>query len=190
MSLREYAKLRGVSAMAVSNAVKTGRLVASVARVKGQPKIRDVALADREWDAHTDLSKAPGYVKQRAADRAPRGPGRPPKPDDDDQVRLGMSLADASAAEKVWKARIAELDFLERNGEVVNAKEMTAKLVDVYTRCRTKLLGIPTRVKQQLPNLSIKDVAAVDGLVRETLEELAEELSAEEVEGREGVVAT
>jgi phage terminase Nu1 subunit (DNA packaging protein) len=183
MSLTAYAKRRGVSAMAVSNAVKTGRLVASVARVKGQPKIRDAVLADREWDANTDLSKAPGYVKQRGADR-PRGPGRPPKQDDDDQVRLGMSLADASAAEKVWKARIAELDFLERSSALVDAKEMTAKLVDVYTRCRTKLLGIPTRVKQQLPELSIRDVAAVDGLVRETLEELAEELSAEDVEAQ------
>ena len=184
MSLSAYAKLRGVSAMAVSNAVKTGRLVASVVRVRGQPKIRDAELADREWDRNTDLSKAPGYVKQRGAGR-PRGPGRPPKPDDDDQVRLGMSLADASAAEKVWKARIAELDFMERNGAVVDAKEMTATLVDVYTRCRTKLLGIPTRVKQQLPGLSIKDVSAVDALVRETLEELAEELSAEEAEDQE-----
>jgi hypothetical protein len=188
MSLRAYAKHRGVSAMAVSNAVKTGRLVASVARVKGQPKIRDAELADREWDANTNHSTAPGYVKQRGPGRPPRGPGRPPKQDDDDQVRLGMSLADASAAEKVWKARIAELDFLERNGEVVDAKKMAATLVDVYTRCRTKLLGIPTRVKQQLPDLSIKDVAAVDALVRETLEELAEELSADEVEDQEAEV--
>jgi hypothetical protein len=186
MSLTAYAKLRGVSVMAVSNAVKTGRLVASVARVRGQPKIRDAALADREWDANTDLSKAPGYVKQRGADRV-AGPGRPPKMGDDDQVRLGMSLADASAAEKVWKARIAEIDFMERSGAAVDAKEMTATLVDVYTRCRTKLLGIPTRVKQQLPNLSIKDVAAVDALVRETLEDLAEELSAEQLEDGDAI---
>jgi phage terminase Nu1 subunit (DNA packaging protein) len=179
MSLTAYAKMRGVSVMAVSNAVKTGRLVASVARVNGQPKIRDATLADREWEANTDLSKAPGYVKQRGTDR-PAGPGRPTK-SDDERVYLGMSLGDASAAEKVWKARIAEMDFLERSNAVVDAKEMTSKLIDVYTRCRTKLLGIPTRVKQQLPSLSVRDVAAVDALVRETLEELAEELSADEV---------
>jgi hypothetical protein len=60
--------------MAVSTAIKVGRLVASVGRDEwGQPKISDPDLADREWDQNTDLTKAPAYVKERAKERAAGG---------------------------------------------------------------------------------------------------------------------
>lgn len=192
MSLRTYAKRRGVTAMAVSKAVASGRLKASVVRdARGAPKIADPELADREWEAATDLSKAPGYVKARSAARE-RAPGSgtggavpsmplPPLGGADDAggaVHLGMSLADASAAEKVWKARLAELDYRERSGELVNAKEMASRLTDVFTRCRTRLLGIPTRARQQLPHLTVPDIGVLDSLVREALEELAVETAA------------
>lgn len=88
MTQREYAKRRGVSQAAVSRAVKAGRLKASVAPGGG---ILDPVLADREWDASTDLTRAPLYVRERyvahtatapVADAPRRDPsrgGRPPK---------------------------------------------------------------------------------------------------------------
>jgi len=39
---------------------------------------------------------------------------------------------------------------------------------------RTHLLGLPTRAKQRLPHLSNADLGVLDGLVRESLEELAD----------------
>jgi hypothetical protein len=42
--------------------------------VDGSPKVIDFGLADREWAANTDLSKAPGYVKSRAAKPAEWAP--------------------------------------------------------------------------------------------------------------------
>jgi hypothetical protein len=62
MSLRAYARRRaelglaGVSTVAVSKAIKGGRLKASVIRdARGQPKIADPVLADREWNSRTSL---------------------------------------------------------------------------------------------------------------------------------------
>lgn len=189
MSLRAYAKRRGCSAMAVSKAVKTGRLKASVVYDdQGDPKIRDPALADKEWEATTDHSRAPGYVKERAAaakKKPPRAAGRaaepleagdPPPPPADvlgQDSPEGVSLAEASAAEKFWKAKLAEQDYRERTGELVEAKLVTRKLVDVFTLCRAKLLVVPTRARQALPHLTVADVGTIETLIREALEELA-----------------
>lgn len=46
---------------------------------------------------------------------------------------------------------------------------MIAKFVVV----RTKLLGVPSRLRQRCPHLSRDDTNAVDDLIREALEELA-----------------
>lgn len=198
ISLRAYAKLRGVSAMSVSRAVSAGRLKASVVRDEhGQPKIADVALADREWEAATDYSKAPAAVKQQAAERqraktdrpaapvkpaaaaAPSPPAARPRSPADDEPGAPLSLAEESAREKHWRARIAELEFKKRAEELVDAKAMKAQLSDSFTKVRTRLLGLPTRAKQQLPHLTIADIGTLDSLVREALEALTIELEAD-----------
>jgi len=160
----------GVTLQAVMQAIKKGRLKESLVRdEKGKLKIRNVALAQLEWSRTTDNSRSPGYVKQRVAERE-SSLAMHPRADVGDE---GFSLAAESAREKYWKASIAELDFKKKAGELINAKEMTDKIVNVFTICRTKLLGIPTRAKMQLPHLSASDVAMLDDLVREVLEELS-----------------
>jgi hypothetical protein len=92
MTLTEYALRRGVSKMAVSKAVSSGRLVQSVTRDEnGRPWVVDPELADREWARNTNLQQAPVYVRVREEARvqAPAEPtpavrdpsrgGRPPK---------------------------------------------------------------------------------------------------------------
>ena len=41
------------------------------------------------------------------------------------------------------------------------------------TVVRTKLLGIPTKAKQRLPDLDTTAIACIDDIIREALEELA-----------------
>lgn len=164
MSCRKYARRRGVSAMAVSLAIKKGTLKESVVRDEnGQPKIADPDLADREWEANTDHSKAPAYVKQRGLEAVAAGVV---------SARDGMTLSEASAVEKVWRARTAELKFKEAAGELVPAKDVEQRLTDTFHTCRTRLLGIPSRARQALPHLTLADIAAIEALVREALEEL------------------
>lgn len=189
ITLTAYAARRGVSKMAVSRAVKGGRLRASVARdERGRPMISDPDLADREWEASTDLSKAPGYVKERESARAAQTPDlapAPPAPDPtqssgDAGAPANLSLGEESAREKFWKANLAELDFRKRSGELVEAREMTDRIADVFTRVRARLLALPTRTRQQLPHLTVADVGAVDVMVREALEELVLDFGREE----------
>lgn len=188
LSLRAYARRRGVSVEAVRRAVQRGRLSASLSvDAQGKTKIADPKLADREWSTNTDLSKAPGYVKARGAGVpaeestvtpvgvTPVTPVTPVTDDDEPQSLLG-----ASTAEKHWKARIAELDYKKKAGVLLDAGEVLAWKTEVlaemnraYAECRSKLLGIPTRAKAALPHLKHTDIRAIDDLLRAALEELA-----------------
>jgi hypothetical protein len=178
LSVRAYARHRGASHQAVLRAIARGRLSASLTTVDGVTKIADVALADREWAATTDLSKAPDAVKARAAAQAPAttdpiltiySPDAPVEGTD------ATNLATASAREKHWRAELAELNYKQRAGELVNAVEMAAAMADAFSTVRTKLLGVPSKAKQQLPHLMLADLAALDAIVREALEGLATE---------------
>lgn len=152
MTLTAYAKRRGVSPMAVSKAVKAGRLRASVGRDgAGRPTIADPAVADREWAANSDESKAPSKA---------------------------VSFQEARTRKEAAQAEISEVKLRRLRGELVEVQSVESHLADVFTRCRTKLLGIPSRVKQQLPHLNAADVATIDRLVREALEDLASEANA------------
>jgi len=83
-----------------------------------------------------------------------------------------MTLAEASALEKEWKAKLAQLDFEERSGKLVPAEEVVAKWVELITISKTKLLAVPGKAKARLPKLTAADVRVLDQLIREALEEL------------------
>lgn len=146
-------------------AIARGRLAASV-DTDGQ--IIDAELADREWEANTDLSRAPGAVVERAAARAGGSAAAP-------RVTTANSVAENNAAKTYWQARQAELDYLADAKELVLARDVDAQVRGVFLACRTKLLGIPSRARQALPHLSVADIGALEGLIREALEGLASE---------------
>jgi phage terminase Nu1 subunit (DNA packaging protein) len=155
LSLRAYAKHRGVSAEAVSKAITEGRLRESVTRVKGAPKIADAELADREWDANT-------------RPRVENGP-------DHTEYYASRSRREAAQAE------LRELELARHKGELVPAKDFDAHLERLqermrveYARCRDKLLAIPVRARQRDASLTVRHLTLIDELVREALQDLSE----------------
>lgn len=190
LSVRAYARHRGVSHTAVQRAIARGRLSRSLGKnAAGEWRIVNVELADQEFDANGDLTRAPAVIKEREAARhtggTPPVPPVPPAPDSDNEdepstdgdpgsVPTGtMTLAEAAAQEKAWKARLAELQYREKTGELVDARAVEMKTVEVFTRCRTKLLGVPSKLKTRLPHLTPADLRAIDAELRAALEELA-----------------
>jgi hypothetical protein len=160
MSFRQYAKHRGVSAVAVSQAVKTGRLRRSLTPTK---KIRSAAEADREWDATTKGEYVPLT--------GPTAPKRGKQDPDDD---LDPSLADIRSRHELAKARLAEMDLAEREGELVDAAKVEAVMAAEYSTVRSKLLGVPSRLRQRDPSITLAQLKILKDLVREALEGLAE----------------
>ena len=114
----------------------------------------DVALANAEWESHTrpwllGSGGTNGPIHQAA-------------------------LADAMLRERKARAESIELEIARKKGVLVPAREVELRWSGLVVATRNKLLGIPSRAKQRLPHLSVADLAVLDALIRETLEELAD----------------
>lgn len=184
LSLRAYAGHRkgrglpGGTLKSVQRAIAGGRLVDSLVTVDGVKRIADPDQADREWAANTDLSRAPASAFPTETHLEPQPHGgslkrtvaidEDEREEDDDP----LTVARWSAEEKQWRAKMAELRYRERAGELVNAAEMQAVMADDYSMVRTKILGLPSKAKQRLPHLSLDDLATLEDIVREALEDL------------------
>jgi hypothetical protein len=156
VSLRAFARARGVTLSSVQRAIAAGRLTKqSVGQdAKGRPVITDPELATQEWEAHT---------RPRVDSRKGNGLGEPTR------------LATATLRERNARAEIFELDAAKRKGVLVPRAEFELAWSAHVVAARTKLLGIPSRAKQLLPHLTVSDLAVLDRLIREALEELGGE---------------
>ncbi|WP_224240203.1 hypothetical protein [Hyalangium gracile] len=188
LSLRAYARHRadlglpGGSLQAVQRARDRGRIT-----LEPDGSV-DPVRADREWAENTDLSEAPvavveAHARAIPAETPPRAEGSsrhlqapsttPPPEPAPPVARLTSTLTENNAVKVYWQARKAELEFREAAGELVPAAGVRAELEDVFRKCRTKLLGVPSRAKQAMPELTTAQIAKFEGLIRESLEDLA-----------------
>lgn len=183
ISCSQYAKRRGVSRMSVSTAIASGRLSKSVVRVgpHNVPKICDPDLADREWEANTDPVKRVAAAGNDPAAWTVRPAVVADDPSDeiDDQpepaAAAGRDLASiATSTErlKAAQADIAELKRDEARGVLITASSVRAEWTDLLSQVRTKLLGIPSKVRHAIPTLSATDVVVIENLIRDALEDL------------------
>jgi len=171
LSLRAYARHRGCALNAVQQAISAGRLSSkSVTKSPDGTYSVDPKRADIEWAASTYADRVP-----LTGPTAPRGDKR----DDGAQAEL-PDLMEARARLEAAKADLAEMDLAERRGELVQANEAEAQMVAIFSSCKTKLLGVPARVRQQDPGLTKEQVELIEAVIREALEGLAGEPLEEE----------
>lgn len=158
MGLREYARhrkaagLAGGTLRAVQVAIRDGRLSKSLTR--DRKRIASAAAADREWEATTQADRVPLS--------GPTAPAEPPP-----------SLMESRARREAAEAELAEIELAEKRRELVPAKDVESRLVNVFAQCKTKLLGVPSRARQRDPALTGEQVSLIEALIREALEELA-----------------
>ncbi len=171
--------------MAVGRAVKVGRLKECLEVVNGVARIKDVALADKEWEANTDagmqlralgLTTPPATLAAAMAKARPHPDPHPPTIDSPPAEEGEVPVLDFQAArtrKEVALADMAELKFKEAAGELIPARDVERQLAGYLVNCKTRLLALTSRAKQALPHLVTADLEAIDALVREALEELA-----------------
>ncbi len=174
LSQRAYAKHRGCRLSAVQRAIKDGRLSKSLGRNGDGPwQIIDAALADAEWAATTKDNRVPLAVQlEREHPRVPHAPAPFPLGDGEDGEPI-PDRAVSAARREAAEAALAEIELAEKRTELVPAKDVEARLVNEHTRAKTKLLGVPSRARQQDPTLTPEHLALFEALIREALEDLA-----------------
>ncbi len=162
----------GVSRQAVYKAIKTGRIPV-VRTAEGKELIRSETLRE-DWAANTQTRVGVGPKPPMGETAFP--PERPkrdrsltePEPGD-----IVPEYNESRARTEYLKAELLELERKEKEGLLVRASEVEAKWVEVITISRTKVLGIASKAKQRIPDLTQDQIAILEDIVREALEELA-----------------
>ena len=173
MSLRAYARHRGVALSAVQKAIATGR-------IHPEPDGGiDPAKADAQWDRHTRTAQPttsrvttarPPQVSQPAAS--------PPQPQASDEAR-GVDYHKARAVRETYSARLAKLEFEERTGKLISKDEVDIKYFQLARQLRDRMQQIPRKVAPEIVALVVADpdvrgvTDILDVAIREALEDLA-----------------
>jgi len=175
----EAARLLDVSKQAVHKAVASGRLTGH-SDSKGRVFIDSLTMRE-EWERNTQ--KRVGRGPKPPAGTTERTPMRPDEPTPKERREQATDLArttedipnynESRARTEHLKAELLELERKQKEQILVKAEEVEAKWVEIITMARTKILGIPTKAKQRIPDLDTDAISLLDDIVRETLEDLA-----------------
>jgi hypothetical protein len=126
VSLRGYARHRGVALSAVQKAIKSRR-------ISVQPDGRiDSGQADIQWERNTAQHAPP--VAQRGQE------------DDDGSSFGGSQYTKARAVREHYQARIAKIDYEERVAKLVPKDEVQVAAFNKFRQFRDHMLNIPDRV--------------------------------------------
>ena len=165
----EYARHRGVSRQAVLKAVRTGRI-----HLDPEGRI-DRQQSDVAWMANSDPTRGgprrAGQIHGMTVVREAPGTGT--------RTSVGVqpllpSLATSRAVREACRAKIAQLDYEERRGKLLDADRMRQAIIEVNRSTRDRMLAIPNRVAPILA--AIDDAAEVRRVLAEEIRVACEEL--------------
>jgi hypothetical protein len=173
VSVRAYARHRGIADNAVRKAIKAGRIAP-----EADGSI-DVAKADLAWEANTDHTKrhAPAGLKDVNAEDAIESVkqtlaenGRPTG---------GMnSFTQARTAHEIAKAHLARQRLQEKKGQLVNKDMVKAQVFRLGRQFRDSWINWPSRISAQMASEMQVDEhvlhMTLERYVREHLNELGD----------------
>lgn len=186
MSVRGYARHRGVSHTAVQKAIRDGRITQ-----RKDGKI-DSGRADKQWAASTDHSKprnsVTGDPKHRRRPGDPETPmGMKPRkgnghvngtgaPGGGDGEQLS-TYAQARGEREQYQALLAKLEYERAAEKVVDAEEVKQSAYEAGRRARDILLSLPARLAPIVAALGTDADCydAIDQAVREVCQEISGE---------------
>ena len=160
---KEAAEKMGVTIQAVYGAIKEGRLTA-MTDDKGKIVINSDTL-EKEWYSKSAFKRVRTISKDN---NVVVHKSRLSKTDESIP-----EYEESKARTEHLKAELLELDRKVKENELVAMEEVENKWCNIITNARNKLLGIPAKAKQRIPDLDTNAVACFDDIVREALEELS-----------------
>ena len=167
ISIRAYARHRGVSDTAVHKAIRSGRITPEA------DGTIDPVRADREWERNTETPRA-GTRQGPVTTRVPESEGEhaPLLPTG------GTSLLQARTVNEVVKAQTNKVRLARLKGDLVDRAQAIAHVFRLARTERDAWLNWPARVSAPLAaSLDVDPHAlhmALEAAVREHLEELGE----------------
>lgn len=161
MSMRAYARHRGVTHTTVMMAVRTGRI-----SINADGKI-DPVQADQEWAMSTDLTKPLNSVTGSTAKGSQRK----------QTGSVALNFNAARAAHETYKARRAKLEFEQLAGKLVNAEDVRRRWFTAGRRVRDSIMTVADRVAPIVTGMN--DSSEVHRIIANELRTALEELTVE-----------
>ena len=183
LSIRAYARHRGVSHVAVKKAIDTGRITPL------PDGTIDPVVADAQWAANTtptrrsvtgearEVPQAPAAVREipQASSKVVREAGEPSTPA---LSTGGTSLLQARTVNEVVKAQTNKVRLARLKGELVDRSQAVAHVFKLARAERDAWLNWPARISAQMAaGLGVEPHVlhvALDAAVRQQLQDLGD----------------
>lgn len=149
VSIREFARRKGVSDAAIRKAIERGEIV-------------------KEPDGRIDPAKHAHWTPRAQI----RGES---VPSDGEERPSGIpDYAKSRAIREAYAARLAKLEFDEKSGRLVSIDEVKAEQFRIARALRDRLLQLPAKVAPEIVALVVEDpdVVAVEQMLETELREL------------------
>lgn len=175
MSFAEYAAHRGVSRPAVTYAVQRGKIPVHTDE-KGERYLL-AEEADDAWTKNAEPFRGRRNIGGKAVRTESPDPEPATAPQDSGPPSPGSNippLYQSKAIKEAFFARAAKLKYETDMGKVVPAEEVKSRWDQIVSISRTKILGIPSKMRQRVPEMSHESYLILEEIVREALEELAD----------------
>lgn len=179
LSLRGYARHRGVTLAAVQKAIASGRLDRALLTLGGGARRIDPEVADIEWGANTDPSQRRSDEPEGAATGQGtlfEGANEPPA----DAARGGaapaISIQEAKRIQTLLKSRLLTLDLAERQGRLSDRATFESVALESGAAVRRTIMAVPAQVRAELA--AATDPHRVQQLLEAALERALAEIAA------------
>ena len=163
ISRSEAARLKNVTPQAVYKAINQGRVTPVVDNDGKVMLDKDAFETDWEKTYHPNqMKKANNYHKPRQKAVISDIP----------------AYEESRARTEHLKAELLDIERKQKEQQLVDSKQVQAKWLEVISIAKNKVLGIPSKAKQRIPELDVSAMNCLEDIVRESLEEIANTQSA------------
>ena len=164
LSIRAYARHRGITDGAVRKAIKAGRIT------KNKNEKIDSELADKQWSKNTDPSQIKEIKKEEEV-RQEIGNYNPSP--------LGPNYQQSRAIKEAYNAKLTRLQFEKESKKLISVDEVKISAFNAARMTRDRMLNIPDRV---IPALVGKtDIFEMKEILKTEIVKALEELSKNDV---------
>lgn len=191
ISIREYARRRECSDTAVHKAYKDGHLNDDAfAWTKNKTRKKGIYpdVADAQWAQTIDTTRAKNAkLAEKILNSAKETAGPSDEEMNAGSAQIGgssngsPSKADAQRIDSIFKAKLRELEYKQKKGELVNRDKVYNALFGAGQELRDAMLAIPDRIIDEVLAAATRNEA--HEVLRVAIHSELERLS--EIEGRE-----
>jgi hypothetical protein len=164
LSIRAYARHRGVRLQAVREAIASGRIA-----LRPDGKV-DAEAADGEWERNTDAGRVPLAHRRGDTESHTNGAARP-----------GVSFIEQKQLESFERTRLLKLQTDRLSSKLVDAREVERRFAGHVITARNQLRGLPSKFRMEF-NLTREQAARAAELIDAALEALADHIASERTE--------